>query len=358
MLEIGCGAGGNLIPLAYYLPGSSFVGIDLARTAIAAARRMARDLGLRNIELRAADLRTIGATDGKFDYIVAHGIYSWVPPEVRDRLLAICRARLARNGVAFVSYNALPGRRRLQALRERLLDAVGGIKDPAKRLAAARRFPETEGLPDDLVFHDLLAPVNDPVTFREFTAHAARHRLRYLGDADPHVMFDRRYRRRALLQTLLCREEVTLRRRVTPARMDRFLFSEKPYGQVIRGGEGVAQALHEAAPLPLPFAELIPYAGSKPALREILWALVRAGCADIHVHDFPCQETVTDKPCASLLARYQAARGEHVTNACHNVVAMDNATRRLLARLDGRHQVSDYVRVAWLAQMALLVAPT
>jgi SAM-dependent methyltransferase len=370
VLEIGCGNGGNLIPLAYHLPQSRFLGIDLARTAITAARRATKDLKLANLELRAMDLRTLDASDGRFDYILAHGIYSWVPEEVRDRLMAICRAHLAPNGVAFVSYNVFPGRYGRHALREMLLWETRGIKDPKKRLAAARKFPETAGIPDDVLFHDDLAPVNQPLWFHEFAAHAARHGLQYLGEADPHEMFDEKGRlqdldgeqrldfrkQRSFRQSLLCRTEVPLRRKVSAASMDRFLFSENRHGHRVSGGDAVAQALHDAAPLPVAFEELIPYAGSRRALREILFAFLRAGCADIHVYDFPCQETVTDRPQASALARYQARTANVATNACHVLVSLEPPVRRALLRLDGRRCEGSPALLDWLAQMALLEA--
>lgn len=110
VLELGCGSGGNLIPMAYRLPGSRFTGIDLAERAIAEGRRVAGELELANLDLVAADLREIGPAMGEFDYIVAHGMYSWIPDDLRDRLLAVCRERLAPQGVAFISYNTLPGR--------------------------------------------------------------------------------------------------------------------------------------------------------------------------------------------------------------------------------------------------------
>jgi SAM-dependent methyltransferase len=382
VLEIGCGNGGNLLPLAYHLPGSRFVGIDLARIAIRAARVAARDLALNNVELRAADLRMLGRADGRFDYILAHGLYSWIPPEVRDCLLAVCRACLAPQGVALVSYNTFPGRYPRHARRGMMLYATRAIADPKRRLRAARRFLKEQGapeadLPDDVLFHDDLAPINDPVWFHEFAAHAARHRLQYLGDADLHEMFDAKGRlqtlegeqlldfrkNRAFRQTLLCREEVPLRRKIGAASMDRFLFSENPHGQHLRGAESVAQALHDAAPLPVAFEELLPYTGGKAALREILWVFLRAGCVDLHVHDFPCQETVTSRPRASRLARYQAARGNLAINACHIPVSLDQATRRLLALLDGTRTRDELARatrsepdgrLAWMAQMGLL----
>jgi hypothetical protein len=249
-----------------------------------------------------------------------------------------------------------------------LLWETRGIEDPKKRLAAARKFPETAGIPDDVLFHDDLAPVNQPVWFHEFAAHAARHGLQYLGEADPHEMFDEKGRlqdldgeqrldfrkQRSFRQTLLCRAEVPLRRKASAARMDDFLFSENPHGHRVSGGDAVAQALHDAAPLPVPFEELIPYAGSRRALREILFAFLRAGCADIHVYDFPCQETVTDRPRASALARYQAATSNVVTNACHVLVKLGPPVRRALLRLDGRRNSYPPAVLDWLAQMALL----
>jgi SAM-dependent methyltransferase len=367
VLEIGCGNGGNLIPLACHLPGSEFVGVDLARAPIAAARKTVRDLGLRNVRLRAADLSTLSTRDAKFDYIIAHGVYSWVPADVRDALLAVCRELLGPQGVAYISYNVFPGRYARHALRHMLLHATHGVADPGKRIAIARRFPETEPLPDDVLFHDLLAPVNDPSWFHEFVGHAARRRLQYLGEADPHEMFDLRgrlqdidgeqredYRKqRSFRQTLLCGAEVKLRRSCNASSMDQFLFSDNPHGHHVSGGEGVAQALHDSAPLPVPFEELIPYAGGRRALREILFGLLRAGCADIHVHDFPCEESAEERPRASALARYQALTGDVVTNACHVLVRLDRRTRRVVLGLDGTRRCPADV-AAWLAQMGLL----
>jgi hypothetical protein len=132
-----------------------------------------------------------------------------------------------------------------------------------------------------------------------------------------------------------------------------FLFSENPHGHRVRGGEAVAGALHDAAPLPLPFDELIPYAGGRSALSQILYGLLRAGCVDIHVHDFPCEENASERPRASALARYQAVTSDVVTNACHVLVRLDKRTRRILHGLDGTRRCPSDV-VAWLAQMGLL----
>jgi SAM-dependent methyltransferase len=413
VLEIGCGNGGNLIPLAYYLPQSRFTGIDLAAAPIAEARAMAGDLALSNIELRVRDLRDLAKEQGEFDYIFAHGLYSWIPAEVRDRLLAVCRQRLAPEGVAFVSYNVYPGRYPRQMIREILLYHTRALLDPAKRIAEARRLlaqldhPEAKSLleqGDDSLFHDDLAPINDPVWFREFAAHAQRHGLQYLGEADSHHTFDlatapveagelierEQYvdllKLRPFRQTLLCRAEIALDRATGAARMDEFLFSENKRARRIRDRkragtfddqavEAVAQALHDTAPLPASFDDLIPYAGNGDLLGKILFALLTAGCVNLHLHDFPCQETFTEKPRASRLVRYQAASGCRVTNACHIPVELDpiachlvrllDGTRthaqiaRKLAAMEGAPSLEDVCRylpnsLDWLARMALL----
>jgi SAM-dependent methyltransferase len=375
VLEIGCGNGANLIPLAYHLPESRFTGIDLAAAPVGAACAMAGELGLSNIDLRVADLRGLGAEMGEFDYIFAHGLYSWIPVDVRDRLLAVCRARLAPEGVAFVSYNVYPGRYPRQMIREILLYHTREVEDPAERIAEARRLlekldhPEAKSLMeqgDDSLFHDDLAPINDPVWFREFAAHAQRHGLQYLGEADSHKTFDpamplvpaaevlereqyvdfvklRRFR-----QTLLCREGIALDRAAGAERMDEFLFSENKGGQCISSSEAaveaVLQALRDTAPLPVGFEELIPYAGEAGLLREILFALLRAGCVNLHVHDFPCQETATERPRASRLARHQAAGEGNVTSACHIPVELDVIARHLVRLLDGTRT---HEEIAW-----------
>ncbi len=386
VLEIGCGSGGNLIPLAYHLSESHFTGIDLAPQPIAAALRAAGDLQLRNLDLRVADLRDLASGPADFDYIFAHGLYSWIPPDVRDALLALCRQRLAPQGVAFVSYNAYPGRYPRRMLREILLRHTRGIEDPAALLAESRRLlaqlPHEEAAAlleqeDDILFHDDLAPINHPVWFHEFAAHAARHNLQYLGEADPHEMFDPReiphqdllqreqyldfLKLRRFRQTLLCRSELKLSHDADARRMDQFLFSDNPHGRRLPGAdpivEAVTRALLDASPLPVEFDELIHYAGTAEALREILFSLLIAGCVDLHVYNFPCQEEVTRRPRASRLARYQAAHSNIVTNACHIPVKLEDPARRLLLKLDGTRAFSTPAHratLAWLARMALL----
>jgi SAM-dependent methyltransferase len=360
VLEIGCGDAGNLAPMAYFLPESRFHGVDLSHAAISDGRSTAAALKLRNLELAEGDFRDLLAV-GEFDYIIAHGLYSWIPADTRDRLLSFCRERLSFNGIVYVSYNTWPGRHARHILREMMLHHIREIRGPHRRLREARRLLRSIGTPDacemlarsdDVLFHDDLAEVNEPVWFRDFAAHAERHGLRHLDDAgsgprdapgaEQHADF---VRMRGFRQSLLCRTEIRLEREITPAHMTRFLFSA--------GGDpvdGLTAALRDAYPLPLPYEELVPYDPDPAAALLALW---QRGSVDLHVFDFPCQETVSDRPRATALARYQAARSKFVTSVRHCLVELDEADRELIARLDGRRRRSS-PRIEWFARMGLL----
>src|SRR5262245_13686613 len=109
VLELGGASGGNLLPMAIDFPESEFIGIDLSLRQIDAGRRMVADLDVRNLDLRAMSIMDVDASFGQFDYIIAHGVLSWVAADVQDKILAICRENLRPGGVALASYNTLPG---------------------------------------------------------------------------------------------------------------------------------------------------------------------------------------------------------------------------------------------------------
>ena len=202
MLELGCGDGGNLAPMAYGLPGSSFRGIDLSRRAIERAHHLAAALGLANVGFERADLTALPAL-GVFDYVIAHGVYSWIEPAARDALLAACRDHLAPGGVAYVSYDVLPGGHLREITRQMLRWHLRGVDEPEERIARARALleavagarPEGDEMMrlaaeralqqgDAALFHDELAPHHEAVLFADFVAHAGRHGLRFLAEAD------------------------------------------------------------------------------------------------------------------------------------------------------------------------------
>jgi SAM-dependent methyltransferase len=258
VLELGCGTGSNLVPLAWALPECELVGIDLAARPVARGVEMIKDLALTNVRLVHGNIMEINASWGKFDYIIAHGFYSWVPPEVQERLLALCRQALTPQGVAFVSYNALPGCHLRNMLRDMMRFHVRDFTAPRERieqaLALVRFLADAQDTQDEFriwmkaelnriiehedghLYHDELAEINEPLYFPQFMQRAARHELQYLGEADFFEMSDHIFKEsvratlgqlarnrmlheqyldflkcRRFRQTLLCHREVQLR---------------------------------------------------------------------------------------------------------------------------------------------------
>jgi methyltransferase-like protein/SAM-dependent methyltransferase len=271
ILALGCASGWNLMPMAYALPGSTILGIDRSARQIQEGQQMVGALGLGNLELWAMDILDIGPDLGRFDYIIAHGVYSWVPAEVQDRLLAVCQQNLAPTGIAYVSYNTYPGWHMLRIIRDMMLYRTRDISDPQERAREARGLldfmaesispegsaygnflntyaeflrGELKGMSESgnaFLLHDELEEVNEPVYFHEFMAHAARHGLQYLGEAEfrtmlgsnfqPDVMahlnrisgsvidleqYMDYFRNRTFRQTLLCHQSNTVSRSLRP----------------------------------------------------------------------------------------------------------------------------------------------
>jgi hypothetical protein len=406
VLELGCGDGGNLIPMALALPGATFVGIDAAPKAIARGQGLVAELGLENVELEARAIEALPPAAGSFDYVIAHGVYSWVPATVRDRLLAVAGDALCDAGVAYVSYNALPGGRLRQALRDMLVFHTAELADARERVAQARallRFlvdgaPGEQGLgalmraqaegmlarSDATLLHDELAEVNDALYFHEFAAHAARHGLQYLAEADFFEMqigaasepaaqalmgIEDPVRREQYLdflkgrmfrQTLLCRAGLAIDRTPRPEVIERMAVSTQaePRGepgadgaQAFAGPTGstlttdhplVIDALKRAAdawPAALWVGDLLGPDATPADRRALCDALLRSYAANLvalHVHPPRTASTPGDAPRATALARHQARAGETVTNLRHASVRIeDDLGRRLVTLLDG-----------------------
>ncbi len=215
VLELGCGDGANLLPMAFGLPRSEFVGIDLAAKPIAEGQVAAQALGLHNLRLEQADLLDFTPAWGQFDYIIAHGLYAWVPRVVQDKLLAVCCDNLAPHGVAYVSYNTYPGSHLRDMLREMMLFHLRELTSPTGRIqeakALARFLAIPRAKPDPYqnfmiaeaeqiiehagghLYHDELAETFCPAYFHQFIAHATEHRLQYLAEADYYEMQDHIY---------------------------------------------------------------------------------------------------------------------------------------------------------------------
>ena len=212
VLEIGCSAGGNLIPFAACNPLARVVGIDLSQVQIEQGRRNVQRLGLRNLELLQGDIAAMDLQSlGQFDYIICHGVYSWVPENVQEAILSAFRALLAPKGVAYISYNVYPGWKAKEIVRDAMLLRGGDRGTPEEKLGYARGMidfleevapadsvlaialadfrAEQTNARDYYVLHEHLETFNAPCYFLEFGRRAEPHRLAYLADAHPHVMF-------------------------------------------------------------------------------------------------------------------------------------------------------------------------
>jgi SAM-dependent methyltransferase len=273
VLELGCGTGGNILPMAYQCPDSHFIGIDLSRRAIEQGADTLAALGLKNTELRHCDIMEVMPDWGQFDYIISHGVYSWVPAAVREKMLTICSKNLAPQGVAHISYNAQPLSHLRDLARDIMLFHTRDIADPQKRIEQGRAIlgfladasnkdsihgnvmrnqsMRVGSMPDEVLFHDDLNEDNQAFLLHQFAADAGRHGLQYLADAQlsrstgqyseqarnvlNNILSERGFMARDQYQdfidghgfrrTLLCHSDIPLDHAAGASRIKRFYFA-------------------------------------------------------------------------------------------------------------------------------------
>lgn len=273
VLELGSATGGNIIPMAWRLPHSEFVGVELSAPQVAIGQAVIEALGLGNIRLDVGDILELDPAQlGQFDYIIAHGVYSWVPTAVREKILVLARDCLTPNGIAYISYNVLPGWRMRGSVRDLLLyatrDAQGADAKYHAAIAALQRLQHAlqdaqadshryvqkeigyllKAHPSYLL-HEYLAGENNAFLFSEFLADSGRHGLQYLCETDLHTLFDTTLtppaqaalgdiddplqheqwmdfvRMRTFRQSLLCRADLPLERDIDVDVFTTFYFS-------------------------------------------------------------------------------------------------------------------------------------
>jgi len=205
-LELGCAGGGNLIPLAARFPKARFTGVDSSAVQIDNARRKSAALGLKNIRFLHAGIETLSPEVESCDYLVCHGVYSWVSADVQAKILDLAGRSLTKTGIAAISYNVLPGWHLRLALREILLRQAGVKGSPQERVARARELigelstsltgrgsygammrqeaVEMSRMPSSYLLGEFLAEHNAPCTFESFAAAANGAGLAYLCETD------------------------------------------------------------------------------------------------------------------------------------------------------------------------------
>jgi len=206
VLELGCAAGGNIIPLAARFPDAAFLGIDLSQRHVDDGRARIAQAGLTNVTLNQGDLTVLNLNGERFDYIICHGVFSWVPKPVQDAIFRLCRDNLTPHGMAAISYNVLPGWHSRMAIRDICLHYAGGEGTPRQRTARARAALEhiaeasdpsdpygvlirteakrLKSVPASYILGEFLAPANTAFHVRDFIHRAQDYQLGYLCEAD------------------------------------------------------------------------------------------------------------------------------------------------------------------------------
>ncbi|MFA5627620.1 MAG: methyltransferase regulatory domain-containing protein [Thiohalomonadaceae bacterium] len=272
ILELGCATGGNIIPIAHYLPDAQILGIELSAAQVASAQQLIKQLGLGNIEVRQGDIMELDTGLGKFDYIIVHGVYSWVPEVVREHILALSQQLLTEYGIAYISYNTLPGWRMRGILRDMLLYHARNASTPREKLAKAYELfdlmeKSTHGLDalsvkylrneissvrkvhPSYLYHEYMEEINQAFLFSQFADDANRHGLQYLCDVELGTAFPstiseaadttldaiedfielEQYmdfvRNRNFRRSLLCRQELNVKRELVLEQFESFAFN-------------------------------------------------------------------------------------------------------------------------------------
>ncbi|HVJ46701.1 MAG TPA: class I SAM-dependent methyltransferase [Luteolibacter sp.] len=196
ILEIGCASGHNLLPLAARWPEARCVGTDIADEAVATANRRAEEAGISNARFIAGDLRGLVLPGETFDYIIAHGVFSWVDDDVKQALLDFCAGHLSPSGIAVISFNLMSGwENRLpvvETVRRIMSEHDVGVIRGLQILREVVPDEEVRSIVDDMLAKgeeilgfDDFAPVNDPWPLDRFAAACISRGLRWLGDSDP-----------------------------------------------------------------------------------------------------------------------------------------------------------------------------
>ena len=272
VLELGCASGGNLIPMAFNLPDSDFLGIDLSSRQVADAEQDIQTLGLNNITIKHSSILDIDASWGSFDYILCHGVYSWVPKQVQDKILEVAATNLAPQGIAFISYNVYPGWHMREMIRHMMRFHSNQFEDSHERIEQSRALIKflsdsistdnyygamftselnlLQRCSDSYLFHEHLEEVNEPIYFHQFAERATTHGLQYLAEAEfstmlssdfssevsetlsriaPDLIRSEQYmdfvRNRFFRQTLLCHDDITLTRTLEAEDLEGFLIA-------------------------------------------------------------------------------------------------------------------------------------
>jgi len=413
VLELGCGRGGNLLPMAAGMPGGTLVGVDRSGRQIDEARRIAAVARLANVRFVADGFEAADELEG-YDFTVCHGVCSWIPAASRRALLAVVARSLTPAGVAYVSFNVLPGWYDRLAARDWLRFAsgrdarswsVGWLRDHVspeladyrRRLDAVdRRLAETDRA---YQAHEYLEDEHHPQLVSELLAEAEAAGLRYLGDAIPsetalELLPDEVGARARELGAVEAQQLVdfvrcTAFRRALFVRADgceargwkwsprlrvealddlRVASRLRPHAEASAGGRerfdgpdlsvevddasarAALRELARIAPRSLPMRDLGRGAGAAGLRAELFDLWLATGALDLHVSEPAISDGTSPRPVGCPVARWHAGHGGPITNRWHQEVQLADAPiRRMLSVLDGSRTVDEAARDAGCA---------
>ena len=401
ILEIGCARGGNLLPMATSLPRAALVGIDRSAGQVDDASRIVEATGLANVTVRCTGFETADFPPASFDFVICHGLYSWIPMAARRALLRGIGRWLAPSGVAYVSFNTLPGWYDRLAAKDWLRRSrAPGDDDPEGKTALASLAWLTEQISPELLpyrrrleqvlgrlqetdpaylVHEYLSEEHHPEHVETFLGEAADSGLAYLGDAIPSntalelLPADVAVRVRDLdvsatqrtvdfVQCTSFRRALLVRADTCGARGWQFPQQLDPEAlgslriasrlraeanDFFRGAQGSVQVFDPAARAALLELERAAprsrafreLPGSGSALASELFDLwLATGELDLYAFEPRMRSRADGAPKAPALVRWQAENARPITNLWHQEVRLpDSLVRRVLAHLDGTH---------------------
>lgn len=439
VLELGCGTGVNLTPMAYHLPRSRFTGIDQSQRQVEMANKYIHELDIGNIRFHCENILNLNNAVGRFDYIICHGVFSWVPESVRAKILSIISASLAPEGIALVSYNTYPGWHMREMIRKMMLYHTRGVEDPERRIREGKGIidflasavsdttdPYSMLLKNELeilresmdwyLIHEYMEVINRPFYFHEFMEIAHQHHLQFLGEAEFGTMLNstlpseiggqveqmshdiiqnEQYldfiRKRQFRQTLLCRSDLNLNRKLDAALLKTFRVAGKtiPDRTPVDLSPGVTHTfrttqqasaqtndpmtkaaflvLNDIAPNPIRFDALVTAAQEKirqlspdsepdTSLSEKNLAFKLLQCftgkiVDLHAWAGNSMRKIEKMPKISRLTIHQV-QNEHVTvNQWHQIIRLDAFSKKMIPLLDGTRDI-ETIKQAMFDQMA------
>ncbi len=208
--DLGCGHGFTALVVAATCPDAEVWAFDFNPAHIEWATRLAADAGLRNVRFVEASFADLAARPEaalpSFDFMVSHGVLSWISPENRRLMLDVIRQRLRPGGLTYLSYNVTTGwagmvpLRRLMCMLEEANPARTDVAATAildfierMRVAGALFFPANptiESRLDDIrkqdaryIAHEYLNRDWHPLMFVEMAEAMADTKCSFIGSA-------------------------------------------------------------------------------------------------------------------------------------------------------------------------------